>query len=230
MQYMALSDDLDSEVVERDDLVKFDYKAGVNSEAFQNDIPFGTMVLAADPDVDEDDDFERFFSAQVLERHPDGRYKVYFLVDGSFHYHQPNKIALQPFGTFESPPKLFSSCDEFYEMVMEAFQTISVQKEIGDGCLAVAYWSHEADPQATTLLVTYDGQIHMDFNVYSSVETFERMNRKSLIHVLSERNIDGMDQMQTDFFPRGFGKVINFRHDLVKNYFGTKYPSSLMEV
>lgn len=212
----------EKKAVERAEIIKFDYENDTPA-AEADTIPFGTHVLA---DSNEDDvDGRFFFVAQILDRHKDGRHKIYFLADGTYDYLSPNQIAPTPFGTFKSPSdaKMFSSCDEFYKQVTGERGRLVYQREIGSGCLAAISWPEEGG-EDTTLVATYDGQIHMDFNAYSSASVYETQQKASLVNFLTEQKIEGTDRTQTDFHPRGYGRVINFRHESNKDSFLSKYP------
>ena len=124
---------------------------------------------------------------------------------------------------------MFPSCEEFFELVRDRSRESVVRMEIGDGCMAVLTWPRPNN-EITTMVATYDGQIHLDFNVYSSAGLYEKNEDRSLVTVLADRDIQDTDKTQTDFFPRGYGRVVNFRHDLDKTYFGTKYPDTLMDI
>ena len=208
------------------DICPFDYDDETQNNAT---IPFGTPVLA---DGREDDVDERYFhKAQIVGFREDGRYRVYYLSDGSFGYLKPNEVATTPFGFFKSPEdaKMYPSCEEFFELVRDRSRESVVRMEIGDGCMAVLTWPRPNN-EITTMVATYDGQIHLDFNVYSSAGLYEKNEDRSLVTVLADRDIQDTDKTQTDFFPRGYGRVVNFRHDLDKTYFGTKYPDTLMDI
>ena len=208
------------------DVCPFDY----DDETPRNTtIPYGTPVLA---DGLEEDVSERFFHrAQIVGFREDGRYKVYYLGDGSFAYVKPNEVTTTPFGFFKSPEdaKMFPSCEEFFELVKDGNRESLVRMEIGDGCMTVLSWPRE-NGEIITVVATYDGQIHMDFNAYSSVDIYEENEDESIVTILLDRDIEDTEKTQTDFFPRGYGRVVNFRHDLDKDYFGTKYPDELMDV
>lgn len=225
---MVVSDNGEQMTVDRSEILKFDYKDDTLSAAKNDAIPFGTMVLA---DGKEDVDERIFYAAQVIGRHKDGRNKVYYLNDGSFGYVEAHQVTPMSGagGSFKSPSdaKMFSSCDEFYKLVMPGTDGKVFQREIGDGCLMAVTWPMEGS-ETTTLVATYDGQIHMDYNAYSSVDIFEKRTKASLITMLTDREIDGTDKKQTDFHPRGYGRVINFRHELKQTNFGTKYPRSIL--
>ena len=214
--------------VDSDDIVPFDFDNDVPPTK-NNAIPYGSMVLA---DGLEEDVNERYFhKAQITGMHKDGRYKIYYLSEGSVAYLKANEVATMPHGSFQSPSdaKMFSSCDEFFDLIKGKKSRSNFRKEIGDGCFVVLSWPRK-NGRITTLLATYDGQIHIEFNVYSSVDIYEEKRENSLITNLAENGIAGTDQKQTDLFPRGYGRVVNFREDLEKPYFGTKYPEAIKEI
>ena len=207
------------------DIIKFDF----DDETQNISLPFGAMVLA--DGMEEDDVRERFFhKGQITGRHKDGRYKIYYLDDGSFGYVKPNEVTTQPYGFFQSPEdaKMFDSCEEFFQLVKDRNRGSQYRRELGDGCMTVISWPRNGE--VTTLVATYDGQIHMDFNVYSSVDLYEKNSDNSLVTIMEERDIEETKKIQTDFFPRGHNRVVNFRHDLDAPYFGTKYPPSMSEI
>ena len=225
-EYTVRSGSGEKRTVDGNEIFPFDFD---DERATNTTIPFGAVVLA---DGLEDSDERYFHTAQVMGEHKDGRYKVYFLNDGSFGYVKSNEVTPMPFGVFSSSEdaKLFASCDEFYEVLADNHSEHTLQRQIGDGCITVISWPQE-DSEITTLIATYDGQIHMDFNVYSSADIFESNYKHSLVSRLSEEEFEGTETKQTDFHPRGHGRVVNFRHDLMtRPYFGTKYPRSIAEV
>lgn len=225
-EYTVRSSGGEDRKVDGNEIFPFDFD---DETPTNNTIPFGAVVLA---DGLEDAEERYFHSAQVMGEHKDGRYKVYFLNDGSFGYVKSNEVTLMPFGFFSSPEdaKLFASCDEFYEVLADKHSEHTFRRQIGDGCITAISWPREEN-EITTLIATYDGQIHMDFNVYSSADLFEGNYENSLINKMSDEEFEGTERKQTDFHPRGHGRVVNFRHDLMtRPYFGTKYPRSIAEV
>ena len=82
-------------------------------------IPFGSMVLA---DGEEDMDATVFYHAQVIGTHYDGRYKVYFLNDGSYSLLDRKQVVPLIDASFLSPAdaKMFSSCDEFEQFLFKS--------------------------------------------------------------------------------------------------------------
>ena len=226
--YTVITDAGDEAVLERNELVKFDYTKDVPPHADERNITVGTMVLAYAHEKVMD---KPFYAGMVVDRHRDGRYKVYFLNDGSFGYLKPNEVAVPEVGLFESAgdARLYDSCEEFYDTIHSTDQgsRMVYRREIGDGCLALVSWPHRDG--LSTLLATYDGQIHIEFNAYNSQTIYERARKKqrALVDLIRDRDIEGMDSKQTDFFPRGFGRVVNFQHDLRQDYFGTKYPRQI---
>jgi len=225
-EYAVRSGGGDRRTVDGSDIFPFDFD---DETPENNPIPFGSHVLA---DGLEDVDERYFHPAQVMGEHKDGRLKVYYLNDGSFAYVKPNQITMLPFGVLSSPEdaKLFASCDEFFEMLKDKKSDTTFKRSIGDGCLFTVSWPQE-DGDITTFIATYDGQIHMDFNIYSSADVFEEDYKASLVSIMADEEFDGADKKQTDFHPRGHGRVVNFRHDLKSRpYFGTKYPMIIQEV
>jgi hypothetical protein len=217
----------DERRLDRESIIKMDYK-GLDPTAHENKtFPFGAIVLAEYP-TDDEGRVSVFYDGQILGRHKDGRYKVYHLNDGSFSYLLPHQMTYTRNGSFKSPSdaKLFDSCDEFYEMIMSQTNGAVYKRNLGDGCFLTASWL-QGDGELTTLIATYDGQIHMDFNAYSSAELYQRRTDTSLITALADEEIEGTDKKQTDFHPRGYGRVVNFQMDLDQYYFGTKYPRPL---
>jgi len=199
-------------------------------ELDKNTIPFGTMVLA---DGEEKLDATIFYSAQIIGTHHDGRYEVYHLSDGSFALLDRKKVVPLLDASFLSPAdaKMFSTCTDFEEFLFEngfvspfsadSNTTNIFRREVGDGCIVTVSSTQKDDGgDDTTIIATYDGQKHLDLNIYST-------DHSSLMIRLAEQDIPGMQRTQTDSHPRGYGRVISFQEDLNKAYFGTKYPRSI---
>jgi len=245
LQYVAQSDDEEIRTVERNDIIPFD-----SNDLATGTIPFGTMVLA---DGEEEGLAERvFYTAQIIGTHKDGRYRVYYLNDGSFAYLDKTKVVPHNLGggfPSTSDARMFSSCSDFEEMFDsedltpkwnedmdddsydemddDSGEAIVFRREIGDGCLVAKSWPLKSGG-TTTIVGTYDGQIHVDLNVYTPKEAYKQQkNNFQLVVGLSKRDLDGTERIQTDFHPRGYGRVVNFDQDLQKPHFGTKYPRKI---
>ena len=100
-QYVVVSDNGKQMTVDSYEIHKFDYKNATLSAANNDAISYGMRVLAID--VDDDADETMFFAGQVIGRHKDGRYNVYFLNDGSFGYVAAHHLTQMPGagGSFE---------------------------------------------------------------------------------------------------------------------------------
>eukprot|EP00536_Pseudo-nitzschia_multiseries_P007751 jgi/Psemu1/256562/estExt_Genewise1Plus.C_1850026 len=210
--------------------------------ASNDTIPFGSMVLA---DGDENlEDAQFFYDAQIIGLLDDGRYKVYYLDDGTSAILDRTKVVVKPTPSFSSPAeaKLFSSCTEFHDFLFgdgEKQTEYSVfpkkldsnrnifEREVGDGCLVAVSWDLGNGTQPTTAIVTYDGQIHIEFNAFQP--NGDGGGSENFLESVSTLIIPQMKVIQNDSHPRGYGRVVNFKKDLENPHFGTKYPKPMDE-
>jgi hypothetical protein len=205
----------------------------------KNTIPFGYTVIA---DGEEKLDIRFWYEGQIIGMNHEGKYKVYFLGSGEISFLDKRQVIQSP-GTYLSSlstdVKAFSTCVDFEQFLSDnkilkiipnGVDIISNQK-VGDGCVVLVSFSssakkEEGDDTTTTIIVTYDGRKHIDLNVYST----ENDATVSIANELALRDdIPGFKRVQNDSHPRGYGRVVTFGEDLLKPYFGTKYPKSIEE-
>jgi len=201
-------------------------------------IPFGSIVMA-DDNEEQDGDLQFFYEAQIIDQLDDGRYKVYYLTDGVAALLNREQVVRKPTRSFSSPAeaKLFSSCAEFHDLLFgsdekpfeycvfpreENPNRKIFRREVGDGCLVTVSWGGGNGNKPNTIIASYDGQIHVAFNAFEPEGDSDGSGE--FLKSLSSLRIPGMKSIQNDSHPRGYGRVVNFKEDLEKNYFGTQFP------
>ena len=129
--------------VERSGLVKVKRQENISPK---DTIPFGSIVLAAD--LTEKLATPRWYEGQVIGMTRDGRYKVYFLSDGTV-AKLDRSYVVSNFDAGSSlrsttETKAFSSCDDFGQYLLElnialfSFDNVeSFNKTVGEGCVKI---------------------------------------------------------------------------------------------
>eukprot|EP00543_Licmophora_paradoxa_P011678 CAMPEP_0202474902 /NCGR_PEP_ID=MMETSP1360-20130828/92621_1 /ASSEMBLY_ACC=CAM_ASM_000848 /TAXON_ID=515479 /ORGANISM="Licmophora paradoxa, Strain CCMP2313" /LENGTH=1346 /DNA_ID=CAMNT_0049102047 /DNA_START=198 /DNA_END=4238 /DNA_ORIENTATION=+ len=80
--------------------------------------------------------------------------------------------------------------------------------EVGKGCTVSAMWS------GGNCIVLWDGDNHVDLNLFTEVES-EELADEFMKELLEFEDLPTMHLMLRDTQPRGYGRVVNFQRDLV---------------
>mmetsp|Transcript_11912 Transcript_11912/g.17068 ORF Transcript_11912/g.17068 Transcript_11912/m.17068 type:complete len:1236 (+) Transcript_11912:191-3898(+) len=80
--------------------------------------------------------------------------------------------------------------------------------KVGKGCTVSAMWS------GGNCIVVWDGDSHVDLNLFTEVES-EELADEFMKELLEFEDLPTMHLMLRDTQPRGYGRVVNFQRDLV---------------
>ena len=158
----------------------------------------------------------RSYVGRVLEKLPDKWYKIH-VYDGSGTLVEAHEKHLMR--RFEEPVKLPSpevSCNRLKEMLLNAvlsngFVVENIENhDVGEsGCLASALWMNGS------AVATWDGAHHLDLNLFT-VKEDKKLHKKFPNSFLKSTSSFAMSSHNEQ--PRGFGRVVNFKHEMEKVY------------
>ena len=194
----------------------------INDYSAVEPIAFGESVLHQDADGGDS-----FYEAMVVEVlfEKEGYYRVQEFIDGEL-YIAPRSSLIRMVEKKIEPQLPALSSSQIQSVVVDVLRLQRVVDNpqgmiqmfpIGQGCVFVAFF------QGGSLVVTWDGRIHMDVNLFleNAVAT---MTRKQL-EPLFLNAIPHLKVVQQNSQPRGYGRVVNFPHELdTRHWFGHDIP------
>lgn len=165
--------------------------------------------------LEEEDDGD-WYVGKVLEKLPDKWCKIH-VYDGSGTLVEAHEKHLMR--RFEKPVKLPPpevSCNRLKDMLLNAVvsngfvvEKVNLHNGAGSGCLASALWINGS------AVATWDGAHHLDLNLFT-VKEDKKLHKKFPNSFLEGTSSFAMSSHNEQ--PRGSGRVVNFKHEMVKVY------------